>query len=67
MDIIEQSNLSTLELLLNRLNTKRDNPPPFNADPNNPLKHVYQNQGYMTAIDEEIQATENLINSIENK
>ncbi len=25
---------------------------PFPADPNNPMKHVYQNQGYNKALDD---------------
>ena len=38
--------------MLKRVENMRDLPPPFPADKENPMKHVYQNQGYTKALDD---------------
>ena len=40
--------------ILDRLNEIQNSPPPYSADKENPMKHVYQNEGYSRAIDEAI-------------
>jgi len=34
------------------LEKMRNAPPPFSADKENPMKHIYQNQGYAKALDD---------------
>ena len=35
-----------------RIEEMRNAPPPYPADEENPMKHVYQNEGYAEALDE---------------
>jgi len=35
-----------------KIEEMRDLPPPFPADKENPMKHIYQNQGYTRALDD---------------
>jgi len=35
-----------------RIEEMRNAPPPFSADKENPMKHIYQNQGYAKALDD---------------
>jgi len=35
-----------------RVEEMRNAPPPFSADEKNPMKHIYQNQGYVRALDD---------------
>ena len=36
--------------MLERVEEMRDAPPPYSADKENPMKHIYQNQGYARAL-----------------
>ena len=38
--------------LLNNVEEMKDAPPPYSADKENPMKHIYQNQGYTRALDD---------------
>ena len=38
--------------ILNLAEAMRDATPPYSADKDNPMKHVYQNQGYFQALDD---------------
>ena len=38
--------------MLKRVEEMRDAPPPYSADKENPIKHIYQNQGYTRALDD---------------
>lgn len=49
------SNSDTVKNIIQKM---RDTPPPFNASPNNPMKHIYQNYGYMEALDKLLEEIE---------
>ena len=39
------------QAIIKRAEAMRDATPPYSADKDNPMKHVYQNQGYAQALD----------------
>ena len=43
--------------LNDKIEAMRDLPPPYPADEKNPMKHIYQNEGYAKAL-EDILSTE---------
>jgi len=43
--------------MLGKIEAMRDLPPPYPADKENPMKHIYQNEGYTKAL-EDILSTE---------
>ena len=40
------------QAIIKRAKAMRDATPPYSADKDNPMKHVYQNQGYAQALDD---------------
>ena len=42
---------SLRDAMLADVQSLRDAPPPYPADKDNPLKHIYQNEGYAKALD----------------
>jgi len=44
--------LSQKQSLIREVEGKRDCPPPYSADKNNPIKHCYQNEGYNSALED---------------
>jgi hypothetical protein len=60
----KQSIKQILEAEVERLNTIRESPPPYSATIEQPLRHAYQNEGYMKAIDDQITHLTNIINKL---
>ena len=44
-----------------RVEEMRDAPPPYSADKENPMKHIYQNEGYVRALDDLISSLDDLL------
>ena len=54
--IVEEINQAEQEMI-GKIEAMRDLPPPYPADKENPMKHIYQNEGYAKAL-EDILSTE---------
>jgi len=50
-EIVEEINQAEVELN-EKIEAMRDLPPPYPADKENPMKHIYQNEGYAKALED---------------
>ena len=56
--LIAESIAQAEQEMLKRVEEMRDAPPPYSADKENPMKHIYQNQGYARALDDLLSSLE---------
>ena len=61
-----QTVISVLEEQIKLIEAIVDMPPPYSADPENPKKHWYQNEGYRKGLEDSIRSLTATISTFES-